>query len=162
MKYIIGVDPGLSGAIAVFKLDPDLQLVGIRDMPVQAALKGKGRTVDCIELARLFRPFSQQEVLCFIEAVNSMPNQGVASSFKFGRVSMAPEAIAHAYRYRVDMISPHVWKRKAKLIKKPKDASLALAKSMFPEHEHLFRLKKHEGRAEAALIAYFGIKLMED
>lgn len=159
-EYVIGVDPGLSGAIAVFRKE-EFELVGIRDMPVMSALVGKGRVVDCIELAKLLIPFKTHKVICIIESVTSMPGQGVASTFKFGKAAMAPEAIAHTLGFKVHMVSPVVWKRKAKLIKKPKDASLSLAKSLFPEQSDLFRLKKHEGRAEAALIAYYGYVLKE-
>jgi crossover junction endodeoxyribonuclease RuvC len=161
--YLIGVDPGLKGAIAVFKKDSEskLQLIGVRDMPIMPAIKGKGNTIDCTELARVFRAFDNN-ALCIIEAVSSMPGQGVASTFKFGKAAMAPEAMAYAFRMSVFFVSPNQWKTKAKLIKKPKEVALSLAKSLFPEHagKH-FRLKKHEGRAEAALIAYFGRMLME-
>ena len=153
-KYIIGIDPGLSGAIAVF--NDQFGLIGVRDMPVMAALVGRGRVVDCIELAKLFKAFAGHDVICIIETVSSMPGQGVASMFKFGKAAMAPEAMAHLMGFKVSMVTPQKWKRAAGLIKKPKEASLSKAKELYPEMSELFRLKKHEGRAEAVLIGYFG------
>lgn len=151
MKYVIGIDPGLKGALAFFK---DGDLIGVRDMPVMANPFGKGRTIDCIELAAMLGAFRGRDVLVIIESVGTMPKQGIASAFNFGRAAMAPEAIALAFGLSIDKVTPAVWKRKAKLIKKDKEVSLARAKTRWPGYAHLFRLKKHEGRAEAALIGY--------
>lgn len=159
MKYIIGVDPGLDGALAFFR---EGELIGVRDMPVMANPTGKGRQVDCIELAELLRPFQPpNDTQVIIEAVTSMPNQGVASTFNFGRAAMAPEAIALAFRISVEKITPQVWKRKAKLIKKEKSAALSIAKNKWPTMSQRFRLKKHIGRADAALIGFYGGNINE-
>lgn len=157
MIYIIGIDPGLTGAIAYFKNEGgDLNLLGVRDMPTMVNPFGKGRTVDCIVLAELLSPFNGQKAVAIIERVSSQPKDGAASAFKFGKVAMAPEALCAAYRIPVYMVAPGVWKRPAKLIKKPKGAALGLAKTRWPDKAELFRLQKHEGRAEAALIGHFG------
>ena len=160
MIYVLGIDPGLSGAIAYFKLDGDeLKLIGIRDMPVMENPYGKGRTIDCILLSDLLSPMAGDKTLAVIERVSSMPTDGAASAFKFGKTAMAPEALCAAYRIPIHMVAPGVWKRVAKLIKKPKGVSLARAKTRWPDKAELFKLKKHEGRAEAALIGHFGYGL---
>jgi crossover junction endodeoxyribonuclease RuvC len=158
--FYIGVDPGLGGALAVF--NGDWQLLGTRDMPITANLKGKGSVVDCFELVKLLVPFAGHDVTVVIEAVNSMPTDGAAAAFKFGKAAMAPEAIAVAFGFKIERVAPGVWKRKAKLLKKPKDASRELAKQMFPKLADQFRLKKNEGRAEAALIAYYGKEVVHE
>lgn len=160
MKYVLGIDPGLSGAIAYFKNGAEEpELIGVRDMPVMANPFGKGKTIDCVLLCELLSPFLNQDALAIIERVNSMPTDGAAQAFKFGKTAMAPEALCAAYRIPIHMVMPGVWKRAAGLIKRPKGVSLAKAKTMWPNKAELFRLKKHEGRAEAALIGWHGLAL---
>jgi len=163
MIYVLGIDPGLSGAIAYFKLvDDELKLMGIRDMPVMENPHGKGRTIDCTILAELMSPMRGDRTLVIIEKVNAMPSDGAAGAFKFGKCAMAPEALCAAYQIPLYMVAPGVWKRVAKLIKRPKAVSLARAKTRWPDKAWLFRLKKHEGRAEAALIGHFGYGLYKE
>jgi crossover junction endodeoxyribonuclease RuvC len=158
LPYVIGIDPGLSGALAYFK---EGQLIGCRQMPVMPVVGGKGRTIDCLELVKLLRPFSGTTRVVVIEKVQSMPRDGVAGAFKFGKAAMAPEALCCAFKLPMHFITPANWKKKAKLIKKDKDASRALAKTMWPHQAESFRLKKHDGNAEAALIAHFGVLDLE-
>ena len=160
-KYTIGIDPGLSGALSFF-LTSGMMLLGVKDMPVMSSITGKGRVVDVLELAIIMEPFRGWVSHCVIERVGSMPTDGVASAFKFGKNAMAPEALAQAYRMPVVFPTPGMWKKKAGLLKKDKGASLTMAKSLFPEKADLFKLKKHEGRAEAVLIAMFGRPIEEE
>jgi crossover junction endodeoxyribonuclease RuvC len=157
--YVIGIDPGLTGALAYFK---DGELIGVRDMPVMAQVTGKGNTIDCIELVKLLKPFEGQARVVIIEKVQSMPTDGVAGAFKFGKTAMAPEALAYAFRLPMHFVTPASWKTKAKLNKKNKGSSRSMAKTMWPDQAESFTLVKHDGRAEAALIAHFGLQLMED
>ena len=161
MNYILGIDPGLTGAIAYFKLENGAapNLIGVRDMPVMPNPRGKGKIIDCYALCDLMSPFKGHEVLAVIEQVQAMPKDGAVGAFKFGKCAMAPEALCAAYQIPIFMVTPGVWKRAAKLIKRPKGTSLAKAKSFWPEKAGHFRLKKHEGRAEAALIGYHGYAL---
>lgn len=160
MIYVLGIDPGLTGAIAYFKMiEGEQTLMGIRDMPVMANPFGKGKTIDCAVLAELLSPMRGDRTLAIIERVSAMPTDGSAHAFKFGKTAMAPEALCAAYQIPIHMVMPGVWKRAASLIKKPKGVSLAKAKTMWPDKSELFRLKKHEGRAEAALIGWHGLAL---
>lgn len=162
-SWLIGVDPGLSGGLAFFRFNPGEsdfmpELVGARHMPVMANPSGKGQTVDCYSLAQMLAPFHGKTQLMIIEQVGPMPNDSRPAAFKFGKAAMAPEALAAVYQLPVRFITPGSWKRKAGLIKKPKDASRTLAITMWPNQAELFKLKKQEGMAEAALIAHFGYK----
>jgi crossover junction endodeoxyribonuclease RuvC len=156
--YVIGIDPGLTGALAYFK---DGELIGVRDMPVMSQVVGKGMTIDCIELAKLLRPFSDHTEVVIIEKVQAMPTDGATGAFKFGKTAMAPEALCYAFALPIHFVTPGAWKSKAKLIKKDKGSSRAMAKTMWPHLADDFRLVKHDGRAEAALIAHFGLQIKE-
>jgi crossover junction endodeoxyribonuclease RuvC len=153
---VIGVDPGLSGALVVLNSQGELE--ECNDMPTIGALHGKGKTVDLRKLAEIL-DIPSTDVLVLVEAVNSMPNQGISSAFKFGRVSMAPEAISIALGFNVRLVTPQAWKKHFSLIKRDKSASRARAMQEFPEKDHLFGRVKDDGRADAALIALYGYQV---
>lgn len=160
MKIVLGIDPGLSGALAFFQLDAlGLEAYDVVDMPTISNPYGKGNVVDMHGLAALMSALPFEVAAVYIEVVAAMPNQGAASMFKFGAVSAAPEAMAIALGYRVIKLKPNSWKKEMKLINKPKDASLALARDYFPRLGNRLNLAKHEGRAEALLIGLIGHKL---
>ena len=151
--YTIGIDPGLSGVIAYFK---EGDLIGTRLMPTMPEVVGKGRTIDCIELTKLLAPFMNKTKVVVLERVQAMPTDGRAGAFKFGKAAMAPEALCYSFRLPIHFVTPGVWKRKAGLLKKKKEASRSKAKTMWPDFAEQFKRVKDDGRAEAALIAFYG------
>lgn len=150
---ILGVDPGGTGALAL--LDGP-GLVYVEDMPVFIVKRGKGNKPELnvpalVELLKAWRP----EVVWF-ERVGGMDGQSASAAFNFGRVAGAAEGVARATGARFEMESPHLWKKEMRLTGKSKDDARAMATARWPAHAGDFRLKKHDGRAEAALIAEYG------
>jgi crossover junction endodeoxyribonuclease RuvC len=82
MRYIVGIDPGLSGGIAFY--DPLVSNLVTMEMPVLEAGSKSKRVIDELELARMFDDKSASIKKVFIEQVNAMPKQGVTSTFNFG------------------------------------------------------------------------------
>jgi len=143
---IIGFDPGITGAVAVLDLFDD---VSLHDLP-----QANGE-LDPAALARLLLQFSEHShPRAIIENVHSMPKQGVASTFKFGRAYGTLLGVLGALQIPTTRVSPHTWKRHFNLLGKPKDASRALAQRLYPQLTTL-NLKKHHGRADALLLARF-------
>lgn len=140
--WIVGIDPGLTGAIALLH---DSVLQDVVDMPHY-----DGR-VDCQALAAQLMTYQPDVIV--VEDVHSMPKQGVASSFKFGRSLGAIEGAIGALSLPHVKLTPQRWKQKMGLLKKDKDASRGLARELWPHKADEFKLKKHDGRAEAALMA---------
>ena len=151
----IGIDPGISGAICL--LDDDVA-VRVWDMPVLEGARGKRAVCAALlaDLIREARGMSAERPTAYVERVGPMPGQGVTSMFSFGRSAGVVEGVLGALGMRCVLISPQTWKRQAKLIGKPKDESRCLAMRMFPELSVQLRRKKDGGRADAALIGYFG------
>ena len=83
-----------------------------------------------------------------------MPKQGVASSFTFGRTLGVAETAAAALGAPVLYLPPATWK-KAMGLTSDKEASRALATSLFPLDAAQWSRKKDDGRAEAALLAHY-------
>lgn len=154
----IGIDPGLTGAIAVIWPSG---LVDIEDMPILEVKKKQ--ILNYPELARLLRNVTSFEWGCMasIELVGAMPGQGVSSMFKFGQCYGAALASLAALEIPYQAITPQVWKKQFRLIGCEKDASRSRALELFPECAELLKLKKHHGRADALLLAEYGRRMFD-
>ena len=80
---IIGIDPGLSGAIAILESN---KVLNIFEMPVMSEGKNK-RQLNSAQLVKLLKDniTKNEEVTVVVEQVNAMPGQGVTSMFNFGQ-----------------------------------------------------------------------------
>jgi hypothetical protein len=141
---ILGIDPGLSGACALLL---EGKFYAVFDLPV--ARDHKRSWIDGRAFANTL---GVGEFHAYIEAVHAMPKQGVSSAFQFGTGLGSIIGALQALYIPVQFITPNEWK-KALNLSRDKDASLHRARQMFPAAE--LHLKKHEGRAEALLIAHF-------
>jgi crossover junction endodeoxyribonuclease RuvC len=149
---IIGIDPGKEGAIALID---GHHLMHVFDMPLLKLKKGTkvcGHTLHA-HLAELLHPYPPID-LALIENVHATPQMGVTSAFDFGRSFAMAEMAIISRGIRLEYVQPQTWK-KALGLNADKSSSLALARAKWPDGDS-FKLKKHEGRAEAALIAEYG------
>lgn len=148
MSYIIGVDPGVTGAIALMNGAGDL--IQVWDMPVHDS------RVDGAEVARIIGAGpdpSFQTLTCVVENTQPMPKNGSVPSFKLGLATGVVLGCIQTLRHPLVRVRPQDWKKTMGLIRKDKDASRGLARELWPHMADEFKLKKHDGRAEAALIA---------
>ena len=149
---IVGIDPGITGAVGVLK---DGQFKAVFDIP--STMKGGGtvkREIDPAGMAReiIARLDPKDSVEILLERVGAMPGQGVASVFSFGDSYGCCRAVAAVLGYSVILIPPAVWKKHFNL-SRDKEESRALAIRLFPTAE--LSLKKHADRAEALLMARY-------
>jgi crossover junction endodeoxyribonuclease RuvC len=157
MRTVIGIDPGISGAIALLTGNGDLR---VEDMPTMTMMNGD-RRIDQKALASMLREwdFLYEPQLAVVEHVHAMPKQGVVSSFNFGySVGSVHQALASVGGLEIRLVQPQVWKAIYGLRGGPenKDASRTQASLLFPRHGHLWARKKDHGRAEAVLLANYG------
>lgn len=153
-NWILGVDPGLSGAMAMLNAGA----VNVFDIPTttRTVNKKEKRQIDPYQLSawlEIQRPLIKFAV---VERVGTMPGQGVTSAFNFGFTTGCIHGIIAACGIEIRTVPPQVWKRKYGLLGQNKDASRGEASRRFPQFTHLWQLKKHDGRAEAALLALYG------
>ena len=153
MTTIIGIDPGLSGAIAVF----EGETLTIDDMPTHTVVRGgkEKRELDRAVLASFLR--ERESLIAYVEQVGAMPGQGVTSMFSFGKSYGTVLGILAAYGIPTFHVTPQAW-RKALQVRPGKDGSRLRASELMPQFADMWPLKKHDGRAEAALIAYYGLQ----
>lgn len=149
---ICGIDPGLSGAIALYNaLDQTVSTV--IDMPTYE-INGK-RELDLYAIGRFFDMHGETIRLAVIEQPGAMPKQGLSSTFKFGEnCGIARMAVA-AHFIPMKLARPAVWK-KAMGLTADKDASRRLASQMLPAFSSMWARVKDDGRAEAVLLAVYG------
>src|SRR5262249_44927200 len=95
----------------------------------------------------------------FIERGGTMPRQGIASAYKFGRGVGALEAVIALCAIPLEIVEPSVWKRVLRLKGKDKELSRQRALELFPLAQHLLARRKDHQRAEAMLLAYYGAGL---
>ena len=150
----IGIDPGLSGAIAYLE---EASVPRVFDMPVIKIRKRHDYVVS--NLVSFFLDIDEEplkNVLVGIESLHAMPPSmcsGVGN-FSLGRSSGVFEGIFAALHIPFQKIPPKRW-QKLLLDGEPhvKGSSVVVAKRLFPSI-NLSRVKDH-GRADALLIAEY-------
>lgn len=145
---IIGIDPGFSGAIA-FLLGNKLI---IKDLPLKLFMGRK--QINGRSFSLIIKKHLPKIKFAVIEDVHAMPNQGVVSMFRFGYNAGILLGVLEANNIDVLKVKPSVWKSALNL-SSDKKKSLALAKKTFPGYMDYFKRAKNDGRAEAALLAFF-------
>jgi len=145
MKIILGIDVGMSGALAF--LGEDLKIF---DMPVHE--RNKTKRMDCYALHEILRDNRADHA--YVEQVNAF-GMGASSAYNFGWGCGAIECALSFWGVPFTYVSPQAWK-KAMQCPKEKDGARMRASQLMPSHAYQWTLKKHDGRAEAALIALYG------
>lgn len=146
---IIGIDPGLSGAIV--HLDPEAGHIDIFDMPVLEVRKK--REVSPQLVADILSQFPESTI--YLERVSARPGQGVSSMFNFGMSYGIIRGVAGGLKMKIELVTPQSWMGKMK-VPSGKDASRQRAMDVFPSFSQSFARKKDDGRSDAALICMYG------
>jgi len=158
MSFVIGIDPGISGAISVFK---DGKLDCVVDMPTLEVDSGKTkkRHISAVGLRDILEMYILElypTTHVVTEKVGALPGNGSVSMFNFGRSAGIIEGVVAALRMPHTYVTPATW-TKAVGRAAGKDASRMRAMELFPAKANLFKRAKDDGRADAALIAYWYI-----
>ena len=151
---IIGIDPGLSGAIAILENNKVLSLF---DVPVMSEGKKNKRQLNSAQLVSLLKEniSSDEEVAVVVEQVNAMPGQGVTSMFNFGQTFGAIKGVCAALELPIFLVRPSKWKKHFELINSSKDASRTKTIEMYPSISNQLARKKDVNKSDAILIARF-------
>ena len=148
---IYGIDPGFTGAIALYW--PDTGKLEVHDMSVMKNPKGK----------TIINPHGVLDILAneggkslaVIEQVAAMRGQGVSSMFRFGEGYGHLQMACAACKLPLKYVTPASWKKHFNL-SRDKGVSRGVAMQRFPDQAQQFSRVKDDGRAEAALIALYG------
>lgn len=158
---IIGIDPGLSGAVCALSDCGDLRVF---DIDVFERDGGK-REVDVLGLRSALRkcflhPAEPGEAATIVlERASPRPGEGSVSSWRNGCTWGSIYALCLTTEAPLRLVTPQQWK---KFLHVPADKDLArkVASELLPRDAHNWPLKKHHNRAEAALIALYGQRVL--
>ena len=159
---IFGIDPGLSGAIAILEKKKVLSLF---DMPVMAEGKKNKKQLNSAQLVDILRENSigDDEIAVVVEQVNAMPGQGVTSMFNFGQTFGAIKGVCAALNLPIFFVRPSKWKKYFELINSSKDSSRTKVIEMYPSLSSQLAKKKDVNKSDAILIAryYYDTRLKD-
>lgn len=141
---VAGVDPGMTGAVAIFTAGVP---TSVEDMPTY-----DGR-VDGLELMAMLAGIN----VVYLENTHPMPRNGSISSFKLGLNTGIVIGVVQAEAIPLVRISVATWRNFNGLHKKPKEASLGLARELFPKLADRLTRQRDHNRAEALLIGRYGV-----
>ena len=163
--FIIGIDPGISGAICFFEQG---EVKDIIEMPSMADGKKNKRQINgpqiFNEIESRIKDKSKTNISVVVEQVSAMPGQGVTSMFNFGQSFGVIKGICSAMQLPIHFVRPTKWKKYFNLIKTEKDASRTKAIEMYPSLSDQLSKKKDVNKSDAILIArfYSETRLKED
>ena len=151
---IIGIDPGLSGAIAILQ---NKKVQSIFDIPVMSEGKKNKRQLNSAQMVKIIKDniSNIEETVVVVEHVNAMPGQGVTSMFNFGQTFGAIKGICAALGLPIFFVRPSKWKKHFELINSSKDSSRTKAIEMYPSLSGDLAKKKDVNKSDAILIARF-------
>ena len=153
---IIGIDPGITGAICFFENGEVKEII---EMPNMAEGKKNKRQINgpqiYNEISKRIINIPKKEVIVVIEQVSAMPGQGVTSMFNFGQSFGVLKGICSAMQLSLHFVRPAKWKKYFGLIKTEKDASRTKVIEIFPYISSQLSRKKDSNKADAILIASF-------
>ena len=110
--YIIGIDPGISGAICFLE---DGKIIDVIEMPSMAEGKKNKKQVNGNQLYNEIKSriseINQDKVCVIVEHVTAMPGQGVTSMFNFGQSFGVIKGICSAMQLPIHFVRPAKWKK---------------------------------------------------
>ena len=153
---VLGIDPGINGAIASYD---GSDFISVFDIPKMKS-KGAGEEINWVLLAAEFKNKYAACTHAYIENVQSRPGEGRSSGFKFGYAAGGLRAMTAFCGIPITMVTPSSWKL-AMGLNSDKDYSRTKATELFPFNAHEFARKKDNNKAEAALLAYYGFNKLK-
>jgi crossover junction endodeoxyribonuclease RuvC len=151
---IIGIDPGISGAISIIE---NKKILEVYDTPTMIDGKKNKKQINSAQVTNIIKERLNpgKEVIVVVEQVNAMPGQGVTSMFNFGQSFGVIKGICAALSLPIYFVRPTKWKKHFNLIKTNKDASRTKVIEAYPEISSKLHRKKDSNRADAILIALY-------
>ena len=153
---IIGIDPGITGAICFFE---DGELKDVIDMPTMASGNKNKKQINGSqifnEISLRIQNYKSENINVVVEQVSAMPGQGVTSMFNFGQSFGVLKGVCAAMQLPIFFVRPAKWKKHFELINASKDASRTKVIEMYPFLSHDLAKKKDVNKSDAILIALF-------
>lgn len=151
-RLYLGIDPGLSGALALYDSAKRFP-VALIDMPIIKATKTTHAKVDVHETAAFIQRHKKLIKIAIVE--DFWPGKFPNAAFNLGVALGSLLGILEGLDIPFRKARGCDWKKTFKL-GKDKTQSRKMAIELFPAHSDLFLRVKDDGRAEALLLAVYG------
>ena len=138
-KYIMGIDPGKSGAISMISMNGhDYFSQKLKDMTER-------------DIFEYIKELSKTTIKCYIEKVNCMPHDGKKSIWSFSGNYHGLRMAVIGCGIAMEEVRPLAWQSRMKCqTKGDKNISKARAQQLFP------KVKITHANADSLLIAEYG------
>ena len=159
---LIGIDPGLTGAMAM--LGHRGEFLHVEDIPTMQRMAGpaKGRVMNQVNwgatrelLQTWLVNYDRGEIHAVIELPIAFPGQDVRSVAASHLTAGHLEGVVHSLHLAHTLVPPRDWKQALKLTSS-KEQARASAIRRWPDAAPLLSRVKDHNRAEALLIARYG------
>ena len=152
-EVIVGIDPGVSGAICILR---NGKVTMTCDMPIMVDGTKSKRQVNAAELANILinEKIGEHDKI-ILESVSAMPGQGVTGMFSFGQSFGVIKGVCAALKLPLHLVRPVKWKKHFNLLNSEKDASRTKVIEMYPYISSEVSKKKDANKADAILIAKY-------
>jgi crossover junction endodeoxyribonuclease RuvC len=148
-RRFVGIDPGSTGAVVILDERGSIELASL--MPIRKV--GKRSEVDAAALAAMVA--SDQETRACVENVTAF-GMGRTSAFTFGKNLGAVHAVLDVLNIPTMRVLPRLWQEVfwcRQNVEDTKTAAVACVLDRWPQMASALKLKKHQGIADAVLIA---------
>ncbi len=147
MKFILGADPGMTGALAL--IDQHGNLIHTADIvSIEGRVDGYSLRDSIVAMMECYGIN-----MAVVENVGSMPKQGVSTTFKFGRAAGCLDGVLQALDCPMAYVTPAQWKTKLKMSGKAKDYPRQWCRQHWPTVSDFNAVGKGQARADAACLA---------
>lgn len=161
-QVYLGIDPGVSGALAAFKVSGEtsqfFEVIHVEDMPVEVTSTKRKRVSPHgvnLWIEHVIEMTAPCAIHLTVEAVHARPNDSTSGAFTFGDSFGVLRGVLACKLFPYCFVSPMKWKRKFNLIGTDKDYSRTVASQYFDSES--FKRKKDHNRADALLIGLYGM-----
>ncbi len=152
-KIVIGIDPGLYGAVAA--IDENCNVLHLFDMPTQDHVRSRKKFLQADVLSdKISMIVLDGAATAVIEKSSARPGQGVSSTFSVGDSFGCARGVLAGIGIKTKIVPAATWKAKLS-VTADKELCRKIARELFPLVD--LSLKLHHNRAEALLIAYYGL-----
>ncbi|NDA22185.1 MAG: crossover junction endodeoxyribonuclease [Proteobacteria bacterium] len=150
---LVGIDPGISGAISILR-EGNISMVV--DMPTMTEGTKSKKQINAAELANILTKENiSHDDRVILENVSAMPGQGVTGMFSFGQSFGVIKGVCAALKLPVILVRPVKWKKHFNLLNSEKDASRTKVIETYPYISSELSKKKDANKADAILIAKY-------
>jgi crossover junction endodeoxyribonuclease RuvC len=151
---ITAIDPGLSGAAVVLEqIGGTVVLLSLIDLPTVG--EGAKRRLEAVTFASWLKDYAPQHA--YVEAGRSMPRQGIASTFRFGRACGAVEGVIAGQSIPLTLVEASTWKKFLRLNSNKEDCRARAIQLLPSAANELQRVRDHH-RAESILLGFYGLE----